>query len=161
MSIRGDVRSLEERVEELKLEIKKLTAQREDAESAVGYSDQIVRLRKQVSDLEIQKDQKKEEFARERREIEHMVGLERKRSEQEREHATREAELKVREANLSTEQKSFEDRMEFMVKELTGQVDYLKDDIIKAVLGVLNVAVTKDIQLGDKPAVSRSRSTKS
>ena len=101
-------------------------------------------LKKQVTDLEIQRDKKQEEYARREREVEHMVGLERKRAEFERESAAREATLRVREENLKADRDRFEAQMEFQNTRFTAEVGYLKEMIGRVLEAIPNVApVTK------------------
>ena len=97
--------------------------------SVADLSAKVKELRTQVEGLEIAKARKEEEFARREREIEHKVGLERKRQEHELAAAQREAILKVREENLAADRKRFEDQMAFHEKRFTEEVGYLKDMI--------------------------------
>lgn len=106
---------------------------------ALRLGTQVDTLKKQISDLEISKSKKEEEFAREKREVEHMVGLERKRSEFEKEAAKREATLSVREENLKAERKRFEDAMAFHDKRFTEEVGYLKEMIGRVLEAIPNV----------------------
>lgn len=70
-----------------------------------------------------------EKYDRREREIEHMLGLERKRTEFELATAKREAMLTVREENLKVDRARFEERMTFHDKRFTEEVGYLKDMI--------------------------------
>ena len=94
---------------------------------ATSLGDRVQELKKQVADLEIQRDKKKEEFDRREREVEHMVGLERKRQEFETDAAKRGATLDVREANLKADRDRFEKQMEFQNDRFTKEVVYLKE----------------------------------
>lgn len=87
----------------------------------------VKELREQNEKLEIEKGRKEEEFARKEREVEHKIGLERKRQEFEVGAAKREATLAVREENLAADRKRFEEQMVFVEKRFTEQVDYLKE----------------------------------
>ncbi len=82
-----------------------------------------------IEKLKIEKERREEEFARKEREIEHKVGLERKRQEFEIASASKEATLKVREENLAADKKRFEDQMTFHEKRFTEEVGYLKEMI--------------------------------
>lgn len=106
---------------------------------AMRLGDNIETLKRQVADLEIQKAKKEEEFAKREREVEHMVGLERKRSEFEKEAAKREAVLDVREANLTAERERFEKQMEFQNNRFTEEVGYLKKMIGQVLTAIPNV----------------------
>ena len=94
--------------------------------SVADLSARVKGLREQVEQLEIEKARKTEEFERRNREIEHKVGLERKRQEFELDAAKREAVLAVGEKNLEADRKRFEEQMAFVEKRFTEQVEYLK-----------------------------------
>jgi hypothetical protein len=86
---------------------------REEQSERTKTEEKIVELKKKITQLEIDKSKIEEDNARERREIEHKVGLEKKRQEMELELAKREAIVEVREANLDADRKRFEDQMRF------------------------------------------------
>lgn len=118
---------------------KALASATDGVRDALKLGTQVDTLKKQIADLEISKSKKEEEFAREKREVEHMVGLERKRSEFEKEAAKREATLSVREENLKAERKRFEDQMAFHDKRFTEEVGYLKEMIGRVLEAIPNV----------------------
>ena len=88
---------------------------------------EIIALKKQVTDLEIQRSQKQEEWDKGDRELRHMIGLERKRQEFEIESAKKETALIVREENLSLDKKRFAEEMAFQRTRFEEEVKYLKD----------------------------------
>jgi predicted nucleic acid-binding Zn-ribbon protein len=88
-------------------------------------TNEIVGLQREKTQKEIELDRVKEEHSREKRDIEHMVGLHKKRVEQEIELASRESTLSVREENIQAERKRFEDQMKFMEKRMGGELDRL------------------------------------
>lgn len=98
-----------------------------EANSALALAGTVQKLRKEVETLETEKARRTEEFATREREIEHKVGLERKRQEFELGAAKREATLAVREENLAADRKRFEDQMSFHEKRFTEEVTYLKE----------------------------------
>lgn len=98
-----------------------------EANSALALAGTVQELRKEVETLETEKARRTEEFATREREIEHKVGLERKRQEFELGAAKREATLAVREENLAADRKRFEDQMSFHEKRFTEEVTYLKE----------------------------------
>ena len=102
-----------------------------DAQSALRLSGQLTKLREELETLRIEKGRKEEEFTRKEREVEHKVGLERKRQEFEIQQAKREATVTLREENLAADRKRFEDQMEFHNKRFTEEVTYLKDMVAK------------------------------
>src|SRR5271169_867147 len=75
--------------------------------SSFDVGEHIKKLKEELETLKIEKGRKEEEFAKREREIEHKVGLERKRQEFEITQAKREALVGVREENLAAEKKRF------------------------------------------------------
>ncbi len=97
--------------------------------NVVDLSAKVKSLREEKEKLEIEKAQREEAFARKEREIEHKIGLERKRQEFELASGKREATLSVREENLAADRKRFEEQMAFHEKRFTEEVSYLKQII--------------------------------
>lgn len=94
---------------------------------SIGAAKSIRELKEQISQLEIDKAKKLEEFTRREREVEHKVGLERKRQEFEIAQSKRETEVKVREENLAADKERFKDEMDFQRKHLEGEIGSLRD----------------------------------
>ena len=90
-------------------------------------TEEITGLKRQISDLEIAKAKTEEAFAREERELRHMIGLEKKRQEFEIQSAKTETSLKVREENLSADRKRFDEQMEFNTERFEKMETYLKE----------------------------------
>ena len=109
---------------------------------------EISSLKGQISDLEISKSRKQEEFDKQDRELRHMIGLEKKRQEFEIQSAKTETALKVREENLASDKKRFEDQMRFQTERFEKEVVYLKD-MMNEILGRLPT-VTVDVVRGKK-----------
>ena len=86
----------------------------------------IVEMREEIETLRIEKGRKDEEFSRREREIEHKVGLTKKRQTVELEQAKRDATLSVREENLEHAKDTFAKQMEFQQKRFEEEVGYLK-----------------------------------
>ena len=142
----------------------------------VAYSEEVVELKKQIADLEIVRDKEKEDRARELREVEHKIGLERQRSSQEatlaaqkatneKDAAIAQARVEVREENLKAEKGRFETEMKFMRERMEHEVDQLRDLLGNVMEMVPKVTVDKRIredytegkQLeAPKPAAKRS-----
>ena len=97
--------------------------------SVVDLAAKVKALREEKEKLEIEAARRDEAFARKEREIEHKVGLERKRQEFELASGKREATLSVREENLAADRKLFEEQMAFHEKRFTEEVSYLKQII--------------------------------
>lgn len=88
----------------------------EELQTVTDLQRKVQSLQKDVETLEISKGRKEEEFAKRGREIEHKVGLERQRQEQEIGLAKREASVEVNEANLQAERDAFTKQMDFITK---------------------------------------------
>lgn len=87
----------------------------------------VAELRQQVDTLEIDKSKREEGFARREREIDHKVGLERKRQEVELAAAKRDAALTARETALEADKQRFEAQLKFHEDRFTAEVGYLKE----------------------------------
>lgn len=98
----------------------------EQTRGQINSLSSIEDLKRQISQLEIDRDKKKEEFDRREREVEHKVGLERKRQEFEIEQAKRETTVKVREENLAADKDRFKSEMDFQRKHLEGEIGSLR-----------------------------------
>lgn len=93
-----------------------------------------LKLQEEIETMKIEKAGMVEQHQREKREIEHKVGLHKMRQVQEIELAKREATVKAEEGNLEQKEEAFTERMEFFKEQLDTQVDYLQDmmkDILK------------------------------
>lgn len=142
-------RALERRAEtdaehyvDLKADIKALRTERGSLREESELRDQIVRLKKDVSDLEISKSKKDEEHQRKIRETEHRVGLLRTQQEHEVANARRETTLEVREGNLTTEREQFAKDMKFQRERLQGEVDRVAALLDKVLERLPNIEVT-------------------
>ncbi len=103
-------------------------------ENMTGLSEEILKLKREISALEVTKSQAKEEHDKQERELRHMIGLEKKRQEVEIEQAKRETTLMVREENLKAERDQFEKNLRFNTERFESMEKYLKDmmsDILK------------------------------
>lgn len=117
----------------------------QDANSALAMSGQIVRLREELETLRIEKARKDEEHAKREREVEHKVGLERKRQEFEMEQAKREATVSVREENLKADRTRFEEQLKFHETRFTAEVGYLKDMITEVMKRLPSAEIVANI----------------
>lgn len=88
---------------------------------------EVIRLKRELVSLEIDKSKQKEEHAKEERELRHMIGLEKKRQEVEITQAKRETTLIVREENLKTDKARFEEQLKFNTERFVTMEKYLKD----------------------------------
>ena len=142
----AQLKKLASEIERLTREVAALRGEKKAITEVRELEDKIVSLKKQVTELEIVKDKKQEEFDRRDRELTHMIGLEKKRQEVETKQAKQEATLAVREENLKAERSEFEKQMKFREERFDGEVDYLKS-LMKQILERLpTVTVDKQIK---------------
>lgn len=139
MLTKQDKKDLVEEIASLREELVVLRKEKSAVNKATGYIEEIEALKRRIADLHIEEERVKEGQERERREVEHMVGLERQRQEFEVEQAKRETKVELREVALEEQRKRFEEQMKFIENRLAKEVQYLKDDIVKALLERLPV----------------------
>jgi|GEM_PF-1620824 len=151
---REDKNELMQQIAGMRGDIKGLRAEREAVREELDLADEIVELKRKIEDLKISEDRLTEKHKRERREVEHDVGLLRKRQEFEVESATRETELTVREENLAADKERFKGEMDFQRTELSKQIDYLKDLMEKVMERLPSASMTLRGTLADVGAGS-------
>lgn len=145
MKRRDDTDELLEEIRGLRRDVAALKGEREALREEAALADSIQTLKVKVEDLKIEKGRLTEEHAREKREVEHMVGLEKNRQKVEMEQATRDAKLTVREENLAADKDRFDKHVEFIEERFGEEVGYLKD-LMGQVLGRLpTVSVDKTV----------------
>lgn len=118
-----------------------------DAQNALRMTGDLTKLRQELETVKIEKARKDEEFARRERDIEHKVGLERKRQEFEVAQAKRESTVAVREENLKADKDRFAEQLKFHEDRFSTEVGYLKD-ILKEMMGRLPTADIKMTKRG-------------
>jgi hypothetical protein len=121
-----ELERLAEEVAKMRGEVAGLRRERADLKSLDRLEEERITLRKQITDLEITQDRVKEQHAREKREVEHMVGLERNRQEVELQQAKRDTELRVREENLSADKDRFAAEITFQREHMQREVDRIE-----------------------------------
>lgn len=147
-SLEEKVDQLHDTIGELSGQVKSLRSEREALTDAAELREERDRLKRELVDLEIEKAKRDEDHQREKREVTHMVGLERKRQEFEAEAAKREARLEVREESLDAAQSLVKEKLDFMQSRMEEEIKYLKDSVINAILKRLPVVtVEKSIEL--------------
>ncbi len=111
-----------------------LKAALDDAEHTLGkirtindLNKRVRELRESVETAEIKSGRQAEEREKKDREIEHKIGLERKRQEFEITQAKRETTVVVREENLEADKQRFKDEMEFQRDHLQTEIKSLRD----------------------------------
>ena len=112
--------SLLSRINDLSTQLAKVEGKLAASEDTLELKATITTLKEEIAELEINKSRIEETNQRERREIEHKVGLEKKRQEQELALAKREAKLEAGEANLAADKARFEENVEFIKTETEG-----------------------------------------
>ena len=115
-----------------------VTKSLKDATSVFAKIKEINTLREELEDLKIEKKGKEWDFEKRELEVEHKVGLERKRQEFEVEQAKREAIVSVKEENLTADKERFQKEMKFIEDRFTKEVGYLKEivgEVLQCVKG--------------------------
>lgn len=130
--------------------LKRVEGELQGIKSVSDLSNRVKELRGQVETLEIEKGRREEEGARREREVEHKIGLERKRQAFELESGKRDAVLKVREENLAADRKRFEEQMKFHDERFTAEVGYLKEMLTEIVKRLPSAEFTADLSQGAK-----------
>jgi hypothetical protein len=115
----------------------------EKIKSYFSLSAEVLELREEKNGLIIDKNLIEEKYEKREREIEHKLGLERTRQEQELKLGLREQTVAIQEKNLVADRKRFEDQMQFHEKRFTEEVSYLKD-MIKPLLEALPKMTIKE-----------------
>ena len=112
--------------------VKQITGQAEaEAKTFLAKYKSVAELSAAIEDLKIEKGRREEEYARREREVEHKVGLERKRQEFEIAQAKRETTVAVREENLKADKERFKAEMDFQRKRLEEEVSSLRELVQK------------------------------
>lgn len=111
----------------------------------LDLSQEVDKLRGQVSELEVTKSQINEKYEKREREIEHKLGLERLRQEQELKLGLREQTVKIKEENLTADRDRFTKEMTFVTQRFEQETGYLKD-MIKPLLEALpKMKITENV----------------
>ena len=117
-----------------------VTSRLKEVDSVLTLGDEVIRLKTEINDLKISKSLLIEEQEKREREIQHKLGLERNRQEQEAKNAKEELKLtkrdalvSVKEENLVKNQERFETQMEFITNRFLDETKYLKE-IMKSIL---------------------------
>lgn len=130
-------------LQDLKKVLKELKLDRTLVTRELELSKEIVALKTQISDLEIQRAKLKEDHAKDDRELRHMIGLEKKRQEFEIAAAKKETTLIVREENLAADTKRFEDHLTFIQGRFLDETKYLKEILVDILARLPNITVER------------------
>lgn len=112
-------------IKSLSKKVAGLEGRRDGVKEELDLSTRIIALEKEKTSKEIELDRVNEKHAREKREIEHMVGLHKKQVEQDITIAKREQTVTIREENLKADRDRFEDQMKFMQKRMETELERL------------------------------------
>ena len=112
-----------------------------DATNVLGQIKEISKLKEDIETLKIEKSSREWDYKKREMEVEHKVGLERKRQEFESEQSKREATVSVREENLKADRTRFEEQMHFIQTRFEEEVKYLQN-IMQQILGCLKPKTT-------------------
>jgi hypothetical protein len=129
MSIFGDPASTKilKEIKDLKKDLAALKGEYEGIKENVNFEQERATLKQKLTDLQIEYDREREKWDRERRDVEHQVGLQRKRGEFETESATRTAKLEVREENLAADKARFDEHVRFIEERFEQQFASLNE----------------------------------
>lgn len=119
------IQALTDEIKTLSKRVADLKGERDSVTEELGLSAKLIALEKEKTSKEIELDRVKEDHAREKRDIEHMVGLHKDRVKQEIELAKRDSTLSVREENLKADRDRFDDQMKFMQKRMETELERL------------------------------------
>lgn len=108
----------------------------------------VTKLKTEIADLEISKSKVTESHEREKREVEHKVGLLKVQHEQEMKLATQEAVLKVREENLKADKTRFEEQMKFERDHLQKQIESLNTMVGQMMEKLPSAEIYADLSAG-------------
>lgn len=121
-----------------------------DARDLLAKVGKAGELQKEITRLEIDLSKKQEDWNKREREVEHKVGLERKRQEFEIEQAKRETTVKVREENLAADKERFKSEMDFQRKRLEEEVSSLRELVGKMMERLPSAEIYADLTGGKK-----------
>lgn len=133
--------SVVDELKELRGTVDKILRLVEGRKNVVALTDQVTTLKTEIADLEINKSKVTEVHEREKREVQHFVGLEKKRQEVELDQAKREAKLSVREENLAADKKRFDDHVKFVEDRMDKHLGDIKDLLSKVMERIPTVTV--------------------
>lgn len=118
--------ALMEELADLKRSVTEIKGERKATVRVRDLEKEYDQVKRELTDKQIEFDREQEKWEREKREVEHMVGLQRKRGEFESEAAGREAKLSVREENLKAQQERFDEHVKFIEERFDQQFKSLE-----------------------------------
>lgn len=137
------MRSDTQALNRLSSEVAKIRDDLKSRKDVLALTNDIVELKERLADLKVQESVVKEKHARETREVQHFVGLEKKRQEVELDQATREAKLDVREENLKADKERFDSHVKFVEDRMNTHLGDMKDLLTSVMERIPTVTVDK------------------
>lgn len=125
--LKDQIEHLQGVIVDLNGEIRGLRAERGDYATRDQLQKEIEQLRKDKVTAEIEQDRLKENHEREKREVEHKVGLQQQTVDFQIDKARREVELEVRENNLAEDRRRFEENLAFNTERLENHMADFKE----------------------------------
>ena len=147
---RKEIEDLRTEVVGLRVDLVKARDSLAESEALRKKESELSELEKKLVLLQIDKDRIEEGFAKERREIEHKVGLEQTRQAQELELGKREAQAEVREENLSKDKDRFEEQMKFNTERFEREYTAMRAIITEVLTRLPNITEHVSLSLGGK-----------
>lgn len=147
-----DLQSIEDlraEVVQLRVDLTKARGSLAESEALRKKENELAELERKVSLLQIDKDRIEEGFARERREIEHKVGLEQTRQTQELDLGKREAMAEVREENLTKDKDRFEEQMKFNTERFEREYVAMRSIIEQVLTRLPNITEHVSLSMGN------------
>lgn len=135
-----------EAIQVLSLDLAEVKGELAATSSQRRLQNELNKLKEQISDARIEKSRMDEEHARERREIEHHVGLERQRVDLEIENAKTQAALTAREENLQGKEDLFDQHMKFYKEQMDAHIDDVKNLLNQVMTRIPTVNVDRRIR---------------
>lgn len=114
-------------IEKLSKDVAKLKGEKQATTDLKKLDEEYATAKRELTDLQITLDRVKEDHERETREIEHKVGLQKKKQTFEVDAAKREAIVTVREENLDAKEKRFDEHVKFIEDRFDQQFDALRE----------------------------------
>ena len=114
-------------------------------EEKVRLKEEICDLKKKIVGLETDEAKITEKHEREKRELEHMIGLEKKRQEFEVISSKRETAIDVRTENLTADKARFSEEVKFQRTRFEEEVKYLKEMMGEILERLPKIKITKEL----------------
>lgn len=115
------------------------------AQEKTKLKEEVCELKTKLADLEINENRIVEKHEREKRDLEHMIGLEKKRQEFEIQSSKRDTEVKVREENLLADKARFGEEVKFQRSRFEEEVKYLKEMMGEVLERLPKIKINKEL----------------